>query len=349
MEDQDVNISIIGATGYSGVELVRLLLTHPEANIAAVYSNSQTGKTMQEVYPHLTHIFTDDLAEIDCARIQKEADVVFIATPSGVSGKLVPQLLDGKLKVIDVSGDFRLATPDLYKQWYGKETAGQEYIDQAIYGLSEWNAEAIKETNLLANPGCYPTATLLSLLPLLQENLIDGKSIIVDAKSGVTGAGRGASLGTHFCEVNESITAYKVGKHQHTPEIEQTLTQFTGQDVLLSFTPHLVPMNRGILTTSYAALKDDVTAENIAEAYVKAYEGKPFVRLRPGAYPKTKEVYGSNYCDIAWHVDERTGRVIILAVIDNVVKGAAGQAVQNMNLMFGLPEMTGLTFTPVYP
>lgn len=344
-----MNISIIGATGYSGVELIRLLLTHPEANIVAVYSNSQTGKAMQEVYPHLTHIFTDDLAEIDCGRIRNEADVVFIATPSGVSGKLVPQLMDGKLKVIDISGDFRLATPELYTRWYGKETAAQEYIDQAVYGLSEWNADAIRETKLLANPGCYPTATLLSLLPLLKADLIDGKSIIVDAKSGVTGAGRGLSLGTHFCEVNESISAYKVGKHQHTPEIEQTLTQLTGKEAVISFTPHLVPMNRGILTTAYASLKEGVTAEQVAEAYADAYEGKPFVRLRPGAYPKTKEVYGSNYCDIAWHVDERTGRVIVLGVIDNVVKGAAGQAVQNMNLMFGLPETTGLAFTPVYP
>jgi N-acetyl-gamma-glutamyl-phosphate reductase len=301
------------------------------------------------VYPHLTHIFTDELAEIDAARIQQEADVVFIATPSGVSGKLVPQLMNGTLKIIDVSGDFRLATPELYTKWYGKQTAAQEYLDQAVYGLSEWNAEAIQSTTLLANPGCYPTATLLSLLPLVKDNLIDGKSIIVDAKSGVTGAGRSASLGTHFCEVNESISAYKVAKHQHTPEIEQTLTQFTGQDVLVSFTPHLVPMNRGILTTSYATIKEGVTAEQIAESYTQAYEGKPFVRLRPGAHPKTKEVYGSNYCDIAWHVDERTGRVIVLSVIDNMVKGAAGQAVQNMNLMFGLPETTGLKLTPVYP
>ncbi|MFT9849565.1 N-acetyl-gamma-glutamyl-phosphate reductase [Aneurinibacillus sp. REN35] len=349
MEATNVNISIIGATGYSGVELVRLLLTHPEAHIAAVYSNSQTGKTMQDVYPHLTHIFTDELAEIDCERIKAEADVVFIATPSGVSGKLVPQLLDGTLKVIDVSGDFRLATPELYTAWYGKETAAQSYIDQAVYGLTEWNAESIAQTNLLANPGCYPTATLLSLLPLLQEDVIEGTSIIVDAKSGVTGAGRGASLGTHFCEVNESISAYKVGKHQHTPEIEQTLTQLTGKEALISFTPHLVPMNRGILTTAYAALRPGADAKKIGEAFAKAYEGKPFVRLRPGAYPKTKEVYGSNYCDIAWHVDERVNRVIVLTVIDNVVKGAAGQAVQNMNLMFGLPETTGLAFTPVYP
>ncbi|MED0674222.1 N-acetyl-gamma-glutamyl-phosphate reductase [Aneurinibacillus thermoaerophilus] len=344
-----MNISIIGATGYSGVELIRLLVKHPEANIVAVYSNSQAGKTMQEVYPHLTHIFTDSLTKIDCGRIRKEADAVFIATPSGVSGQLVPQLLDGKLKVIDVSGDFRLATPELYNKWYGKQTAAQEYLDQAVYGLSEWNADAIRGTKLLANPGCYPTATLLSLLPLLKEDLIDGTSIIVDAKSGVTGAGRSASLGTHFCEVNESISAYKVAKHQHTPEIEQTLNYLTGKEALVSFTPHLVPMNRGILTTSYATLKEGVTNEQVAAAFSEAYEGKPFVRLRPGAYPKTKEVYGSNYCDIAWHADDRTGRVIVLAVIDNVVKGAAGQAVQNMNLMFGLPETTGLEFTPVYP
>lgn len=344
-----MNISIIGASGYSGAELIRLLLQHPEANISAIYSNSQAGKAIQEVYPHLNHIFTEQLETIDCAKIQEEADVVFIATPSGVSSKLVPQLMDGKFRIIDVSGDLRLETPELYQKWYGKEPIAQDYLDQSVYGLSEWSAAAIADAKLLANPGCYPTATLLSLLPLLNEGLIDGKSIIVDAKSGVTGAGRSASLGTHFCEVNESISAYKVGSHQHIPEIEQTLRQLTGREALISFTPHLVPMNRGILATSYAALAEGVTAEQVAMAFNKAYEGKPFVRLRPGAYPKTKEVTGSNYCDIAWHIDERVGRIVLLSVIDNVVKGAAGQAVQNMNIMFGLPEETGLAFTPVYP
>lgn len=344
-----MKISIIGATGYSGVELIRLLLAHPEAEIVSIYSNSQAGKTIQEVYPHLNTVFTEELEAIHIEKIQQEADVVFIATPSGISGKLVPQLMNGTLKIIDLSGDLRLETPELYAKWYNKETAAKEVLDQAVYGLTEWMGEKVKEATLIANPGCYPTATLLALLPLVNEGLIDEKSIIVDAKSGVSGAGRSLSLASHFCEVNESISAYKVAKHQHIPEIEQTLSRLTGKEVLVSFTPHLVPMNRGILATIYASLQAGVTEEQVAAAYSKAYEGKTFVRLRPGAHPKTKEVTGSNFCDIAWHVDARTKRVVVLSTIDNVVKGAAGQAVQNMNLMFGLPEDTGLKFTPVYP
>lgn len=344
-----MKISIIGATGYSGVELIRLLLSHPVGEIVSIYSNSQAGKTIQEVYPHLNMIFTEELQTIHIEKIQQEADVVFIATPSGVSGKLVPQLMNGTLKIIDLSGDLRLETPELYTKWYNKETSPKEVLDQAVYGLTEWMGDRVKEATILTNPGCYPTATLLGLLPLVKEGLIDEKSIIVDAKSGVTGAGRSVSLGSHFCEVNESISAYKVAKHQHTPEIEQTLYRLTGKEALISFTPHLVPMNRGILSTIYASLQEGVTEEQVAQAYSKAYEGKYFVRLRPGAHPKTKEVTGSNFCDIAWHVDARTKRMVVLSIIDNVVKGAAGQAVQNMNLMFGLPEETGLKFTPVYP
>lgn len=344
-----MKISIIGATGYSGVELIRILLSHPVGEIISIYSNSQAGKTIQEVYPHLNTIFTEELQKIHIEKIQEEADVVFIATPSGVSGKLVPQLMNGTLKIIDLSGDLRLETPELYTKWYSKETSAKEVLDQAVYGLTEWMGEQVKEATILSNPGCYPTATLLALLPLVKEGLIDEKSIIVDAKSGVTGAGRSVSLGSHYCEVNESISAYKVAKHQHIPEIEQTLYRLTGKEALISFTPHLVPMSRGILATIYASLKEGVTDEQVTQAYNNAYEGKYFVRLRPGAHPKTKEVTGSNFCDLAWHIDSRTKRVVVLSTIDNVVKGASGQAVQNMNIMFGLPEDTGLKMTPVYP
>lgn len=336
-----MNISIIGATGYSGVELIRLLQQHPEAQITSLFASSQAGKDMIDVYPHLRNITHLSLEEID---IDKTAEWVFIATPSGVSGKLVPSLLEAGRKVIDISGDFRLPK-QTYETWYGKETADEAYLQQAVYGLPEWFEEEIQGTTLLSNPGCYPTASALGLAPALPY--IDPKSIIIDAKSGVSGAGRAASLATLYGEVNENFSAYKVAKHQHTPEIEQTLQRISNQETVISFTPHLVPMTRGILCTMYATITKEV---DFQELYESTYAGKPFVRIRPqGSHPKTKEVLGSNYCDIAVHVDPRTNRLIILSVIDNVVKGASGQAIQNMNIMAGLDETTGLKFSPVYP
>lgn len=336
-----MNISIIGATGYSGVELIRLLQQHPEARISSLFASSQAGKDMIDVYPHLRNITHHSLEEID---IDKTSEWVFIATPSGISGKLVPSLLEAGRKVIDISGDFRLPK-QTYETWYGKETADEAYLQQAVYGLPEWFKAEIQGTTLLSNPGCYPTASALGLAPALPY--IDPKSIIIDAKSGVSGAGRAASLATLYGEVNENFSAYKVAKHQHTPEIEQTLQRISNQETVISFTPHLVPMTRGILCTMYATITKEV---NFQELYESTYEGKPFVRIRPqGSHPKTKEVCGSNYCDIAIHVDPRTNRLIILSVIDNVVKGASGQAIQNMNIMAGLDETTGLKFSPVYP
>ncbi|MBO8173168.1 MAG: N-acetyl-gamma-glutamyl-phosphate reductase [Bacillaceae bacterium] len=345
-----MKVSIIGTTGYGGVELIRFLENHPHAEIATLYANSQEGKWLNEVFPHLTDIRDVKLAAFDLDRIEAESDLVFFGTPSGVSGSMAPALLERGLKVIDLSGDFRLHDPEQYRTWYGKDPADKKWLDQAVYGLSEWAQPSIQQAQLIANPGCYPTATLLALLPLLKKGAIHPRSIIVDAKSGVSGAGRAPSQATHFCETNDSISAYKVGRHQHIPEMEQVLGEWTGQDVLLSFTPHLTPMTRGILATIYADLTQDVTWETIDAWYREVYEDRPFVRLRPqGSHPKTKEVYGSNYCDIAYHVDERTGRVMILSVIDNLVKGAAGQAIQNMNIMMGLPEETGLPKVPVFP
>lgn len=336
-----MNISIIGATGYSGIELIRLLHNHPQANVTSLFASSQAGKEMTEVFPHLTNIAHYPLEEID---INATAEWVFIATPSGISSKLVPSLLEAGRKVIDLSGDFRLPA-DAYETWYGKKTADESYLKQAVYGLPEWFREEIAQAQLIANPGCYPTASALGLAPAMPY--IDPKSIIIDAKSGVSGAGRAASLATHYGEVNESLAAYKVAKHQHTPEIEQTLNRIHQQNPIISFTPHLVPMTRGILCTMYATITKEV---DFQELYQSTYEGKPFVRIRPqGSHPRTKEVYGSNYCDIAIHVDPRTNRLVILSVIDNVVKGAAGQAVQNMNIMAGLDETTGLTLSPVFP
>lgn len=336
-----MNISIIGATGYSGIELIRLLHNHPQANVTSLFASSQAGKEMTEVFPHLTNIAHYPLEEID---INATAEWVFIATPSGISSKLVPSLLEAGRKVIDLSGDFRLPA-DAYETWYGKKTADESYLKQAVYGLPEWFKEEIEKAQLIANPGCYPTASALGLAPAMPY--IDPKSIIIDAKSGVSGAGRAASLATHYGEVNESLAAYKVAKHQHTPEIEQTLHRIHQQNPVISFTPHLVPMTRGILCTMYATITKEV---NFQELYQSTYEEKPFVRIRPqGSHPRTKEVYGSNYCDIAIHVDPRTNRLVILSVIDNVVKGASGQAVQNMNIMAGLDETTGLTLSPVFP
>ncbi len=345
-----IRVGIVGASGYGGVELIRLLASHPHVQVANVYSSSTEGEWMANVFPHLQGHELPALEAIEAKKMSGDNDVVFLATPAGVSASLSPQLLEHGVKVIDLSGDFRLESADVYRQWYKHEPAPEDLLSQAVYGLAEWNGEQVASARLVANPGCYPTATLLALLPLVKSGWVNPHSWIVDAKSGVSGAGRGVSLGVHYSEVNESIHAYKVGQHQHTPEIEQELFRQSGTNVLVQFTPHLVPMTRGILITAYGQLEADVTQNDLQELYLSAYEGKPFVRVRkPGSHPRTKEVYGSNYCDIALHLDERTGRVIILSVIDNMVKGAAGQAVQNLNIMFGWAETAGLPMVPLYP
>ncbi|MGD8190251.1 N-acetyl-gamma-glutamyl-phosphate reductase [Brevibacillus ginsengisoli] len=340
---------IVGATGYSGVELIRLLNNHPEVNVHHLYSSSSEGELAQ-FFPHLKNVVLPSLEAIDAKQLANDNDVVFLAAPAGVSSQLTPELLKHSVKVIDLSGDFRLRSREEYKKWYKKETATDDLLAQAVYGLHEWNQEAIASAKLIANPGCYPTATLLGLLPLVRSGWIDVDSLIIDAKSGISGAGRGVSLGVHFSEVNENLSAYKIGSHQHTPEIEQEIVNQSGANVTISFTPHLIPMTRGILVTAYAKLTTDVASQELQALYEEIYADKPFVRMREfGSYPRTKEVYGSNYCDIALHLDERTGRVVVVSVIDNVVKGAAGQAIQNMNTMMGLQETAGLLLTPVFP
>lgn len=345
-----IRVGIVGATGYGGAELVRLLAGHPQVRIANLYSSSSEGESLDKIFPHVYNLGLPALSSIDVDHLSKENDVVFFATPAGVSAKLSPQVVEMGGRVIDLSGDFRLESPAVYQNWYKREPAAEEWIKQAAYGLTEWNKEQVAGAKLIANPGCYPTATLLGLLPLAKSGWVDPQSWIVDAKSGVSGAGRGVSLGVHFSELNESIHAYKVGQHQHTPEIEQELKRQSGVESIIQFTPHLIPMTRGILATAYGRLNTQVSAEHIQELLLSAYADQPFVRVRPaGSHPRTKEVYGSNYCDIAVHVDERTGRVIVLSVIDNVVKGAAGQAIHNMNVMFELPETAGLPLVPVFP
>ncbi len=350
MSGKKLKVAIVGSTGYGGVELIRFLLGHPEVEIASVISSSSSGIPITDGFPHLSEIVMQDLEGVDPHAIAEKADLVFTATPSGVSGKLVPELLAAGLKVIDLSGDFRIKDGAVYETWYKHEAPAAELLDRAVYGLAEVNGDAVKGSEFISNPGCYPTATLLGLIPALNAGWIDSKSMIIDAKSGVSGAGRGTSLMTHYAEINENLKVYKVNKHQHIPEVEQCLSQIAGESVTVTFTTHLVPMTRGIMTTMYAGLNGTHTEAELVELYRHYYEGRPFVRIREaGKWPATKEVFGSNYCDIGFAVDERTGRLTIVSVIDNVVKGAAGQAIQNLNLMMGWAETTGLMLSPVYP
>lgn len=345
-----LGVAIVGSTGYGGVELIRLLASHPLAEVTSVISSSSAGTPISEGYPHLTGIREELLDDVDAATMKSKADVVFLATPPAVASKLVPELLAAGLKVIDLSGDFRLKSPELYEQWYKKPAADEQYLKEAVFGLCEIYGENVHGASFISNPGCYPTATLLGLVPAVKEGFIDPSTIIIDAKSGVSGAGRGASLGNHYPEINENFKAYKINQHQHIPEIEMVLSDAAGAPVVTTFTTHLVPMTRGIMSTMYASVSGDRSLSDFIELYRSYYEGRSFVRIRPeGQWPATKEVWGSNYCDIGFALDKRTNRITIVSVIDNLVKGAAGQAIQNLNLMMGWDETLGLQFVPVYP
>ncbi|MEK3883875.1 N-acetyl-gamma-glutamyl-phosphate reductase [Paenibacillus sp. PL2-23] len=349
-DNKKIGIAIVGSTGYGGVELIRLLASHPLAEVTSVISSSSAGTPITEGYPHLTGIREELLDDVDAATIKSKADVVFLATPPGVASKLAPELLAAGLKVIDLSGDFRLKSPALYEQWYKKPAADERHLGKAVFGLSEIYGEQVRGADFISNPGCYPTATTLGLFPAVKAGFIDPSTIIIDAKSGVSGAGRGASLGTHYSELNENFKAYKINQHQHIPEIEMVLSEAAGTEVVTTFTTHLVPMTRGIMSTMYASVSGERSLNDFLELYRSFYEGKPFVRIRPeGQWPATKEVWGSNYCDIGFALDKRTNRITIVSVIDNLVKGAAGQAVQNLNLMMGWDETFGLQFVPAYP
>ncbi len=341
-----VKLGIIGATGYTGVELVRLLAHHPGVEIAVLSSHNYAGKKYSEVYPHaLPHVnlvLVDDNPDNFTG-----LDQVILAVPHGTAGPLVEGLPTG-CKIIDLGADFRLVDPQVFEQWY--QNTAPRALAQAVYGLPELKREQIKNARIIANPGCYPTAAILGLAPALACGMIAEDSIIIDAKSGVSGAGRGLALGSHFSEVNENLKAYDAARHRHTPEIEQELSLLAGQNVKVTFTPHLVPMTRGILATGYGRLKPGWNEPRIREAYQDFYQGENFVwLLDPGVLPQTKWVQGTNYCLINMVTDERTGRLIVVSVIDNLVKGAAGQAVQNLNLGWGLPEDTGLQLLPLLP
>ena len=345
-----IKAGIIGSTGYAGAELARLLCGHPEAEVVWFGSRSYQDKAFASIYQNMFRIVDANCLEDDMDRLSEEADVIFTATPQGYCASIISEEILGKTRIIDLSADFRLKDVSIYEKWYGIAHKAPDYIKEAVYGLCELNREKTKAARIVANPGCYTTCSILTLYPLVREGLIDTSSIIIDAKSGTSGAGRGAKVNNLFCEVNENIKVYGVTTHRHTPEIEEQLGYAAGKEIVLNFTPHLVPMNRGILATCYASLKEGVSKQDVRSAYEKCYQDEYFIRLRQDAdLPETRWVEGSNYADIGWRIDERTGRIIAVGAIDNLVKGAAGQAVQNMNILFGLPEKTGLEMIPAFP
>lgn len=345
-----IKAAIVGATGYAGNELVRILMQHPEVKINALTAHSYVGKPFDEVYENYREINEMICGEMDMEKLADENDVIFMALPHGVASKVVTESVLSKAKVIDFGADFRIKDADIYEKWYGVKHEGRELLKTAVYGLCEVNRDKIKGSQLIANPGCYTTCSILSLRPLVAEGLIDLDTIIIDAKSGVSGAGRGLSLANMYDECNESVKAYKIASHRHTPEIEEQLGYAAGKEITLSFTPHLIPMNRGILATCYAKLNKMYTYDDIKAVYEKHYGKEYFIRLtKKGIFPETRWVKGSNFVDIGFKIDERTGRIVVIGAIDNLVKGAAGQAVQNMNILFGLDEKTGLSFAPIFP
>lgn len=345
-----VKAGIIGSTGYAGQELVRILLQHPEAEIVWYGSKSYIDKRYSEVFGNMFEIVDDTCMGENIEELADRADVIFTATPQGLCSLLVSEEVLNKVKIIDLSGDFRIKDVEKYEKWYGIKHPSPSFIEEAVYGLCEVNRESIKNARLVANPGCFPTCTVLSIYPLAKEGVIDMDTVITDAKSGVSGAGRGARTANLYCEVNESIKPYGVAVHRHTPEIEDQLSYASNREVVINFTPHLVPMNRGILATSYAKLKEKLSYGDVKAIYDKYYKDEYFVRvLNENVFPETRWVEGSNFTDVNFKIDERTGRIIMMGAIDNVVKGAAGQAVQNMNIMFGLEENMGLKMVPVFP
>lgn len=353
---QKLKVSIIGSTGYAGKELVKILMNHQRVELVHLVSSSYAGKNVTEIFPELLNKLDKKLINLNLDVVSQGSDMVFTALPHTVSMGVVPELLKKGVKVVDLSADYRLKNSTVYKEWYKKKLnqISKELLSEAIYGLPEIYLDKIKDTSLLANPGCYPTSVILGIAPLLKYHVVEPEGIIIDSKSGTSGAGKKLSLGLHFAECNENFKAYKVVRHNHIPEIEQELTSiyFSGDDnkqkqqetgIKITFTPHLIPINRGILSTCYLSLKGSKKEEEVLEIYQKYYHKAPFVRIfEPPNLPEIKFVAGTNYCDIGFSIDERTGKIKIISVIDNLLKGAAGQAVQNMNIMSGFPETCGL-------
>ena len=350
-----IKAGIIGATGYAGGELVRLLLQHKEVEIKWYGSRSYIDQKYASVYGNMFQLVEDTCLDDNMEELAKQVDVIFTATPQGFCASVINDFILNRTKIIDLSADFRIKDVSVYEKWYGITHKAPQYIKEAVYGLCEINREKTKGARLVANPGCYTTCSILTAYPLVKEGLIDPQTLIIDAKSGTSGAGRGAKVNNLYCEVNENIKAYGVATHRHTPEIEEQLGYAAGKEILVNFTPHLVPMNRGILVTEYATLTKKAdgslpTYEEIRAVYDKYYADEYFVRvLEKNVCPETKWVEGSNFVDVNFKIDERTGRIIMMGALDNIVKGAAGQAVQNMNLMFGLDEKEGLELVPMFP
>ena len=351
-----IKAGIIGATGYAGAELVRILMNHKEVEIAWYGSRSYVDEPYANVFGNMFEIVDAKCMDDNMQELADAVDVIFTATPQGYLAGLLTEDILNKVKIIDLSADYRIKDVSTYEKWYGIEHKSPQFIKEAVYGLCEVNRDKINEkTRLIANPGCYTTCSILTAYPLVKEGIIDVDTLIIDAKSGTSGAGRGAKTPNLFCEVNENMKAYGVANHRHTPEIEEQLGYACDKEVVLNFTPHLVPMNRGILATEYAKLNRKAdgslpTYDEIKAVYDKYYADEKFVRLlNKGALPETKWVEGSNYVDINFVIDERTGRIIMMGALDNIVKGAAGQAVQNMNILFGFDESEGLNLIPMFP
>lgn len=343
-----IKVGIIGATGYSGAELTRLLYSHPDVTIDFLCSNSYVGEDFSNIYSSFKQFIDKKNVSVDEAFERlSDIDVLFTALPSGKALEFGRRCMKNNVKLVDIGSDFRLKSKELYKEWYHLDHKYPDLLEEAVYGLPELNREAIKSAKLVASAGCYPTASSLALIPLVKNNIIDNSSIIIDAKSGVSGAGRKASTGNLYVECNESVKAYGVATHRHTPEIEQTLSVVANHDIKLTFTPHLVPMDRGILAVCYGNLNKSYNTEKLLKLYKSFYKNDYFVRVSD-ELPETRWVKDSNFCDISLRVDERTNRVIVISAIDNLIKGAAGQAIQNMNLMFGLEETTALKITPIF-
>jgi len=344
-----VKVAVFGASGYTGQELLRLLARHPGVDLTALTSREYQGLPVGEVFPALARIVELSFVPPDPVAVAAAADVVFLAVPHQTAMALVPDLLAADCRVVDLSADFRFRHQEVYEAWYQPHSV-PELLQEAVYGLPELHREKLRNARLVGNPGCYPTCVILGLAPLVKEGLISLDSVIADCKSGVSGAGRGASLATSYCEVTDSFRAYKVAEHRHAPEMEQELSLLAGKPVKVTFTPHLAPMSRGILGTLYAQLTQPLTDKDIFEIYQAFYQDQPFVRLMPpGTWPSTQQVRGSNYCDLGFKVDQERGRVIVIAAIDNLTRGAAGLAVHNFNIMMGFPETLGLDLVPLAP